>query len=463
MKVRNYIFSYSIDRTLVVLFLTMVIVVLFSFILFGIESENLLLELSFAADTIVVWGYVFFWKKTKNFINQYSLFWISLCVFTFGQTILYSAGLENKIDSYMKIYGISLLNEYMLYSIFSSFSILFAGSIVIDSKNREDLIYLHDENALRNVSFALFLISSPFYIIELRQRVGVGLLYGYGATFQVESNPLYGSMSMWFIPSLFALIYVFRKEIWKYFFLFVMVIPVVLNFLIGSRGQPMAIIMGLLFLWNASVKPFRKKDFFCCFIACVLLMFLTNSIAQVRNVGGASLSTEYLNSISFNLIPAFENALGEFGGTMQIWLRLQHIVPDMSNYGFGFSYLAAVLACIPSFFFGGYSFAHDANLSQWITSVEKSSYGLGFSMYGECYYNFGWFGAIFVLFVGLIIFVFLSGKWIPDKIKQYKNVLITIALYFFATEGRGDVYLGVRSILFCIVFPAIFVYMSEKR
>ena len=171
----------------------------------------------------------------------------------------------------------------------------------------------------------------------------------------------------------------------------------------------------------------------------------------------------FQQTVASGLIDNLTKVLGEFGNSAQIWLRLQKLIPDIYDYHYGFSYIASFLSCIPSVLFGGYSFAEHANLSDWITNIEHSSYGLGFSMLGEAYYNFGWLGPVGIFFVGLFIFITMSCCWLPSCLKKYSTVFSTIALYIFATNGRGAMYLEIRSVFYCIIIPAVLIYMTRRH
>lgn len=436
-------------------------------LLFDIDDVLLTYLLALNVDVLVASGYIYFAKKENSLFNHYSFFWLSISFFTFGHIILFSFGLESENMSIIANYPIEMVNKYILYGLFSFVTLFFSGVIVLNlshNLHQEKVQILFNDNA-KKVFIFFFVISAPVFIYYITHKLNVSVQYGYAQVYESSENgnSLVGSIRMWFIPSLFALIYLYKDSFLKYLFLLFLAIPIIIPLMIGTRSTPFTIIICLIYLWNAAIRTFKKKETLAVLLLCCLFAVLMPTIAEYRNLSTTSFETVLFKNVYSGVPDILEKTLGEFGGSAQIWLRLQHIVPGMYGYNFGFSYLASVLTCIPSVLLGGFSFAVYANLSDWITSIEKTSYGLGFSYLGELYYNFGWLGVLASFFVGFFMFYTLSCLWLPRMLTKYKYIFSTIALFIFSTIGRDSIYLGVRYIFYAMIIPALLIYLTREK
>lgn len=421
--------------------------------------------LAYLIDFVVVLGFFYFVKKEKTIFNQYSFFWLSLSLFSFGHIFLYTFGLENLERFIFNTYQLEIVNEYMLYGILSFVVLLYSGMIILNLKNTSaffaELYDVVDHS--KKIFWGMFLVSAPFFLFRMFTSIQIAFLYGYGDVFEQKGSAFVASMAMLYVPSLFGLLYSYKSNLLKFIFLFFLFIPVIGYLIVGSRSAPVALILCLIFFWDNCVKRISKKQSVLIFLIGVLFMVLIPAIAEYRVYKNESFNVVFENMLNSGFNEILKNFFGEFGGSAQIWLRLQHLIPSVYNYSYGFSYLAAVLTCIPSFLLGGFSFAKYSNLSDWITNVEHASYGLGFSFLGETFYNFGWFGIAGAFFLGLFIFYMLSGLWLPRLMMRYKCVFSTISLYIFSLIGRNSMYLGIRQIFYCMLIPILLICLTRPK
>lgn len=138
---------------------------------------------------------------------------------------------------------------------------------------------------------------------------------------------------------------------------------------------------------------------------------------------------------------------------------VNRLVPQSINLKLGQSYIASFLARVPSVLLGGYSLTKYANLSQWLMETLNMSYGPGFSMHAEAYYNFGLLGIPFMFFIGWFYSKLISNNFIKGPMKKYKNVLSTIAFYLFAMNIRDSMYLTIRNEVFIVLLPILIIYL----
>ena len=411
---------------------------------------------------VTIYGFVMLSKKTGSIINPYNFFWLSLCVFSVGQAYVYL--FDQNYDGFFlfSVYSLDVINNCLEYALLSFVMVLAAGFRTIKGK-KLTVQSNRDSNCLsetdRLVFFTFWIISAPFYFMNIVNAVSATTRSGYGALYTIDS---YGILSMWFIPTSFALIIYYKNSIIKFLFLAMLFVPIVFYLLVGTRSVPFAIILSIIWLWHSCIKKFSRRFILFSFFGGVACLVLMAVVGQMRTFTG-NLSDYFLIFSSDSILGFVEDAIAEMGGSMQIWLRLQHIVPQQVPYMMGLSYLASVLSCIPSFILGGFSFAEYAHLSGWITEIENESYGLGFSLLGETYCNFGWLGVLLIFFLARFIF-FMLGGCVKEgsRYSKYIGYISVSSLMFFATLARSSLYLCVRQIVYCIILPILVSELLEQ-
>ena len=439
-------------------------VVLFFFAaIFSETSKTYTLSLCVICVWLTVFGYIRFAQKTGTMINPFGLFWLSVCVFSLGQAYVFLFDRNPSGIFSFTVYSPALVNKYLNYALLSFIFLLAAGFRIMRRKSNSNEMFF-EKTGLSDVDRIVFLlfwiISIPFYFSNVIKSISATALGGYEAIYSIKTS---GIMSMWFIPSSFALIIAYKGSWVKYFFLAALLVPFIGYLFVGTRTVPLAIAISVICLWNFNVKRFSRKVVVLTFAVGVLGLIVISLIRELRGVTAKSLD-DYLNILlTINPFELILDAIAEMGGSMQIWLRLQHIVPQQVPYMLGFSYLASILSCIPSFLIGGFSFAKYANLSVWITEIERESYGLGFLMLGETYCNFGWFGIPFMFILAKFIFKMLSGQMIrKEQFIRYSGFISSASLFFFATLARDSLYLCIRQILYCLIVPIFVSQVVEQ-
>ena len=146
---------------------------------------------------------------------------VSFLLFSFGQVYLYAFGTFYKELDFMKKYQGELINKYLLFSIVSMLSTIIAAELRLNKENQRktDGIVFVDIRSVTIVFGLLFIISTPFYYSNLVTKFIAAREYGYGEIYELASNSLYESLSMWHVPALFALIFCNKDNRKKYIFL----------------------------------------------------------------------------------------------------------------------------------------------------------------------------------------------------------------------------------------------------
>lgn len=234
----------------------------------------------------------------------------------------------------------------------------------------------------------------------------------------------------------------------------------ILTMFTGGRLYQVAYLFLLLYIY---IKLFvrtlniKKVLFFCLggYIGLVLL----SVIGEIRNLGlkgYLDFWEVFLDALSLDII---WETIGTYGGTAIALCHSIRFFPDYINFAYGASYYTAIMDIFPNINNLLAPFRND-----WMFVLNfPGAYRkfMGGTFVGELYYNFGGFGVIMALFVGLFVGwysnaldKFLSnGNWIAF------SLLLPLYAYIFAwVRGyfseliRPFVYIGVIILFFYLLF-----------
>lgn len=431
----------------------------------GIENKTTTIVLAWIGNFVFIYGVIVFAKHEQNVLNQYFLFYIMYYLFSYSHVFLYSIGIEYEKFNLIELYSRDLINKYIVYFILCTIGMIDAFFLACKRVFKESECKEVSAASVRIVCWLLLFISAPIYLYSIIKDVTLVYASGYRAIYNVtdSGNTIVQSMAMWCIPCLFFLIYEYKKSKLKYIFVTIMLAIIIGYLYIGSRSTPIIIMMAsVLFYQTCIEKISRNKILLFCLLGLVCFIFVAN-ISVLRSQANKTLSV-YINAVfsTEDIGALVVDSIGEMGSSMQIWLRLQYLVPDLYGYRYGFSYVASVLACIPSILFGGFSFVNYAALAQWITIVENETYGLGFSHLGELYYNFGWLGIPMSIFINYFLINVLSGKITYARFSKYKYVYAVCAFCIIADIARSSMYLIVRELVYGLLIPGILIILIDN-
>lgn len=484
-NVKSYPKKYNVSFFTNILFSMLIIISNLMLYSININLEYKIVLFGWLGYIVLLWGIIAFYKIKKNNINLYTFFFILYMLFSYGQILLYALGIEHPRYDLISSYTNSEILSYCSYFILSTVFFL-NGAIIAIRKDRRSLTYekeiskenshtdkLFDKTA-RMVAWFFFLISSPIYLYNLLNSVIISIQYGYGALYgyddpNFQSNTssvlnIFSSFGNWFIPSVLFLLVLYKnnKKI-KYFFTLIIMAIVIGNFMTGGRGGAMTLTLAVIFLWDTEINKFSRGQKIFLVLILILVISMLPIIATYRGLTNKSLSsliTAISNNESENLLV---DVVAELGFSMRPWLMVNQLIPQYTSFRLGQSYIAAFLAVIPSLLLGGYSFTEYANLSQWLMDITNMSYGPGFSIHAESFYNFGWFGISFMFLIGWFYYKLISNNFIKGPMVKYKNVLAAITFYLFAMNIRGSMYLTIRNEIYFVLLPVFIIYLMYNN
>lgn len=181
----------------------------------------------------------------------------------------------------------------------------------------------------------------------------------------------------------------------------------------GDRSTNIVYIITNLFIYCKFVSKPKTHNVFIGIVAGYFFMGFLSAISLFRY---SEFSFESFLQV-FDLRSSdgiLYSLLREFGGSMISLIYSMRFIPSYANYNYGLTYVVSLLLISPKL---PQAMGNALKNNFTFTSVFPAAYldSLGGSVLGELYYNFGWFGALFTLFIGL----FISS--IDVKINQSKQ------------------------------------------
>lgn len=472
-SLKNTYNSYLVITFLISLLITSICLILL--ISTNMPYDACIKVFGWIGNSLLIWGLYVFKKLNRTNLNQYSIFYLSYFVFSFGQLMLFSVGIEYARYNVLRLFPQDDIIKYCVFFCISTCFFLFGALLAIkkDIRYREQFKeILKSSNALLSatkvVAWALFIISAPVYFADLINNTILSITQGYGAIYNVSDSDsvsnIVSSLSMWCVPSLYLLLWSYKHSMFARVSITLLIVTSIIGTLIvGGRSGAVAMLLSYIFLWNAIIKKINKRKMFVMLIGLFLFFSILPIIQNYRGVTGKSIEDFWnMLAIMYDGNKIFE-IIGEMGGSMAVLLRVFNLVPSIYPLHWGESYLASILAVIPSLFLGGYSFTDKAQLAGWLQHAANMSYGPGFSMHGEAYYNFGWLGIPFMLVVGWVFYKFLSNDMIKGKLFVLRDTFAAIALYAFITTTRDAMYLTIRKELYMILVPLFMIIIINNQ
>lgn len=143
-----------------------------------------------------------------------------------------------------------------------------------------------------------------------------------------------------------------------------------------------------------------------------------------------------------------------------------NVIPADVNYKFGESYLAAIVSMIPANLDPSRTIAlmnRKATLDVWLKDHYGMSYGPGYSILAESYYNFGYAG-VFVVFLwgvilGKLLFVGDLSEFSLNRMQLYTKLVLQYALFTF--PRRPTIYF-VNNLTYLVIVVFVVVYLLNS-
>lgn len=441
------------------------------------DINHKLIMISCITNICFIWCVYSIYKIKKNIFDFNIIFLTFLFLFCNGQLFLYSLGVR---PDKMSVFILSSRESIYNAGIYFCYSLLFfqLGTLLSIKKiNNNNLSEAKTSEqflqATRIVALLLTIFTSIFFFINIVPKLSSSIKYGY--EFLYESSQVQDGIliyfSKMFVPSLLLLLYSFKdKNIARKLIMFFLALIVIMHLIIGSRGSAISIVVVLIVFYHTFIKKIKGIRFVGFTILLLLIMITIPTIYEFR-------SQENKNILSFidtihevtedSESNVMTKTISELGYTMHSFILTYNVVPSRQNYKFGESYISSILMLIPSKLLGGYSFAEKAALDNWLQDIYRMSYGPGFSIVAETYYNFGWyFGILFSFILGILYTKMFNFRNSNNDKNNLLKMLSLIFLYNSLLSARYPFHSTTRNIVYMyfLIYALILItYGNIKR
>ena len=430
---------------------------------------SLFLVFAMKIDDVQFWGLYGLWVSAilyavyaivnHRMITPFSLFFISFCVFQFGQFYLYGFGVD---------YG--YVFEHPFYSkyidpkeifIVAKFTLLSIQALMLAGVSvgvREERFQLEENSEdvfhLKRVGKLMFWISLPAAVIITSTQVLLAVRYGYeslrtGTTGSLlQSLGIFNRLMVFYAPSLILLwILSAKKRKTQVIYELLMLVHIVSYLIVGQRTIGLGLAGTLMLLKLNHAKKIKPRTILILVLVTVSLMGLSNYVAEAR-LANASESFG-LQTLMSGVI----NFVGSCGWSAFPLMVIVGATPNPISFAHGLSYLGSMLSFFPSFIdISGMLKDVLAYVSEdWLTVYAKTTFGIGYSLTAEAYYNFAWYGIIAIFIIGLILaWILNTTKKNLTPFKYYVQMSMTYALFTLPRRGIYD--------MFNYLFYFVFIY-----
>ncbi|MEI7918037.1 MAG: O-antigen polysaccharide polymerase Wzy [Candidatus Saccharibacteria bacterium] len=423
--------------------------------------------------------FILYYSKHKTLNNPFIYFVITAFVCWFGQIMVVLFNLNHDTTLIINTFNSSELYATLQYSTICFFTLCIAG-LLFSGKNSysnfttgiSDKIF---KKSMNLVGMSLSFIGIYGYFSEKFTSIASSFNTGYSSMYQNNANALdaisnstdnvISNFSMFFIPGI-VILFIANKDnkTIRRIIVSVLLSSVLMSFIAGGRAEALAIIIGLFWIYSSEIKKIDLKVIIWLIIIAIFILKLITAIAQFRIMPDRSLSVFidifFSNSNSFG--NSLGNMMGEFGFNIFSLHETMNLIPATQDYSLGYTYFASVMAVIPSFLFGGYSFSSAAGLPSWLMNKLHMDYGPGYSIVAESYYNFGWIGIISMFIIGIILVKMLSNDKTNDDYKSLRNGLIAIIIYSNLFIARGTFLLIFRKYFYTVLIPTMLIMFAYE-
>lgn len=447
-----------------------VLIILIFFSIYTYENIEYINTWSKIISTIIVLMFVlhslqFYFMKLKYY--DFRIWFIYLFyLFIFGRVILHGFNLDSDIFwDLMPRFSNNLLYETSLYSI-CFLQATFIGLIFFPNTNRkikkESKLFkekssLEVNQLVYRMGIFIVLFSLPFKLfIDIGSVI---LAQGSGSYANFAPIGPFIDISYLFVPGVIAMISGAKKnnKIIDILILIIILYFVIIMILTGDRRYSVTGIISMILAYSLT------RNIQITFVRTVFLgvggLIFFNFLAIVRKIRQQDL-TSLLGFISehgkelfsFNVI---YETVSEFGITFFSVVQVIQNVPSEVEYLYGLTFIGSIPSLLPSGFLLE-DFYRNISISKLV-----SEHSTGASITGDFFANFGWFGILGALLMGIIlsrIFYIKTGKNKSYYIAKYYSLF-----YILINLVRSSYFEIFRISFLVYLFPLLIMYLINSR
>lgn len=421
---------------------------------------------------VMLWCIITNHRENNSWFSLITMFEASFYIFVLGQSFLCGVGIENSIYNQYRREPVLDVNTAFVFNILC---LLFLHTGVLYYLNKpvrhsDKKTQIDYTGSMRTVGWILFPFTLVSAVAELYRLFVVYRASGYRAAFASLSGTtswakMFSLIGDFFPSVLFLLFIAYRdnKSIKKLIAGGIVLLSIA-NFAIGNRSEPICYLVALMWLGLQNTEKRRERRKKILIFSAVILgvMVLIPIIGQTRNSGDLN-----INGIIGGLAgedSAFSlifTTISNLGYSVFPTIKTMQLIPNTYPFHYGQSYLYAILGILPNVFGGTHISVQYAALAQWLMKALGMTYGPGYSMPAEAYYNFGWFGFLVMPFIGAGISFLLDER--NAKSNALQTFIIIGCFIVLFSIPRRDTLTALRNLVYYVGLVALAVKLLIKR
>lgn len=412
---------------------------------------------------------IIFYSKHRTLNVPYLYFLFGAFVCWFGQLFVIMLGLRTDTEPIVTGFEPAALYITLQYSALSFFILttlaLFKvkkGVVHIQRDAKINQVFM---SSISLAGLSLIALGAYAFISTLISNLISSMKYGYASIYINDGSPdpisnILSNFSLFFIPGLFMTLVANKKnQRIRAPIIILLLMIITISLATGSRSSAIALVLAIFWLYSHEFSSFGKAKSALVIALGIIFIRVLNAIAEYRvlAVGGLEKFVDLMINGKTGGGSSVGNMLNEFGFNIFSLHHTIGLIPSQQDFAYGYTYFASVMAIIPSFFFGGYSFSKDAALAPWLQQMMGMNYGPGYSIVAESYYNFGWFGLGAILALGILLIKMFSNEAKESGHAILRNAFIAVMIYASLFIARGTSLLLLRDYFYMVVLPGALV------
>lgn len=448
-----------------------VLILLLVFQTIVLEFDDLLFFISVSGTVSFFLSIYFYYKLTGHFISPYTLFFLSFFLFQFGQSFLLSFGID--YDYYIfERYNTQTVISGTIFSMLGV-SVFNLGALISlrrrGHKTQTKLSIIKSKYSLKLCGYSLFFLSFlPAFYLAVSTAI-ISIQFGYLGTYLHSNNSLFIMVFLkhLFIPSCLLILssYNYNHHFAKIIRIILYLYTIIL-LLGGGRTEGLSALTTILCFKFISGEKVNKRLILKFSLLIVLIAILSSGLASFRGNENKSFSTFFQNVADVATDNPLVSTIGEMGYSMSPLFMTMRVVPQQISFKYGESYFASIIGIVPAKldFLGVVGeFVDRATLDVWLMNYYSMNFGPGFSILAESYYNFGYWGLLFVAILGFILGRILGYSNAEDlRNDRFLLYIKLVGLYSLFTFPRRPNIFFVKQMLYSVILIFLLTFIIDQ-
>ena len=437
---------------------------LFSFLYIFLSGSSSFVSFARVGTVCFIIDLLLFCYAQKKIMTIQTLFILLFILFQFGLPIVYAINPEH-FSFYINLFSDELLLNAIKYSVISIQFYIIVSTIVISKSNQKEKIGKSSKfaNVILNNSrrvtlaalilfFATAIVSLPVNLLACFHALTSGGPIGDTYRGAMSANGFTRFCQEFFFSSGLLYLCFSNKKFLRRIVSTIYIIVAISMILVADRsGGVTAIIVYALYIYYSSNQKKKKFKLIILILVAILLAFVSSAVANLR------LGYEVPSGLNLIL-----NVIEEMGFNFTSLCFVMDYIPSKIPFRLGLSYLVSIVLLIPKSFGlkASYPKLQSYLGETWLWNANNLydrsflSFGVGFSLIAESYYNFSWWGILTMIPLAWIITSLLKDKKNDNAWSLY--IRLALMLNFFSLPRR-QFYSIVKSIEYSIFFIGVYL------